>query len=72
MLGAAMKTDSDRLKIAYGQLKNDTTSKVLNKTFAFGYNHDLSKRTFLYANVARDQVAVSNKTGFDIGIQHNF
>jgi len=72
MLGAAMKTESGRLKIAYGQLKNDTASKVLNKKFAFGYNHDLSKRTFLYANVARDQVAVSNKTGFDIGMQHNF
>lgn len=72
MVGAAYKTDSGRIKLSYGQLKNSTSNTDLTKKFAIGYNHDLSKRTFLYANFARDKAVATNKNGFDIGLQHNF
>lgn len=72
MLGAAYKTPSGKIKLTYGQLKNTTDDKVLNKKYAIGYNHDLSKRTFLYVNGAKDNAEVTRKTGFDLGIQHNF
>lgn len=72
MIGAAIKTSSGRIKLSYGQLKNSTIHIDLNKKFAIGYNHDLSKRTFLYANLAHDKAAATSKSGFDTGIQHNF
>ena len=72
MLGAAFKTNSGRVKLAYGQLENATSHTDLSKKFAVGYNHDLSKRTFLYANFAHDKAVATNKSGFDIGLQHNF
>lgn len=72
MVGAALKTDSGRIKLSYGQLENTTTHTNLIKKFAIGYNHDLSKRTFLYANIAHDKAFATNRSGFDIGLQHNF
>lgn len=72
MIASAIKTESGRIKLSYGQLKNSTTDVDLSKKLAIGYNHDLSKRTFLYANLARDKVVATNQSGFDIGIQHNF
>lgn len=72
MLGVAYKTTSGRIKLSYGQLDNHSSSTNLMKKFAIGYNHDLSKRTFLYANFARDNAVISKKNGFDIGVQHNF
>lgn len=72
MVGAAFKTDSGRVKLSYGQLKNNTTGTDLTRKMAIGYNHDLSKRTFVYANLAHDKAVATHKTGFDVGLQHNF
>ena len=72
MVGAAFKTASGRIKLSYGQLKNNTTGTDLTKKMAIGYNHDLSKRTFVYANLAHDKAAATHKNGFDVGLQHNF
>lgn len=72
MVGAAFKTDSGRIKLSFGQLKNRTTNSDLTKKLAIGYNHDLSKRTFVYANLAHDKAVATNKNGFDVGLQHNF
>ncbi|MBT9475171.1 porin [Polaromonas sp.] len=72
IVGAFMPTASGRFKIAYGSLKNTSTDAKLMDKFAIGYNHHLSKRTFAYLNLARDQRALSSKGGFDVGIQHNF
>ncbi|MDO9148793.1 MAG: porin [Hydrogenophaga sp.] len=72
MLGAAFKTTAGRVKLSYGQLENTTTHTDLTKKFAIGYNHDLSKRTFLYANLAHDKAVATNRSGFDLGLQHNF
>lgn len=72
MVGAAFKTASGRIKLSYGQLKNNTTGTDLTRKMAIGYNHDLSKRTFVYANLAHDKAVATHKTGFDVGLQHNF
>ncbi len=72
MVGAAFKTASGRVKLSHGQLKNVTTNTDLTNKWSVGYNHDLSKRTFLYANLTQDKAAATNRRGFDIGVQHNF
>lgn len=72
ILGAFMPVGAGRFKVAYGSLKNTSTSAQLMDKFAIGYNHNLSKRTFVYLNLARDQRAASSKGGFDVGMQHNF
>lgn len=72
ILGLALPTASGRFKLAYGQLENTTTDVDIMKKVAVGYNHNLSKRTFVYGNVARDQAVATSKHGFEIGIQHNF
>ncbi|MDB5869015.1 MAG: hypothetical protein JWP96_1347 [Polaromonas sp.] len=72
IVGAFMPVGVGRFKIAYGSLKNTSTDTPLMDKFAIGYNHNLSKRTFVYLNLARDQRALISKGGFDVGIQHNF
>ncbi|MDB5886920.1 MAG: hypothetical protein JWR74_3091 [Polaromonas sp.] len=72
IVGAFLPVGVGRVKIAYGSLKNTSTDAKLMDKFAIGYNHNLSKRTFAYLNLARDQRALSSKGGFDVGIQHNF
>lgn len=72
MVGAFMATETGLLKLAYGKLKNTTTDVPLNRKLALGYNHNVSKRTFVFLNVARDASAVSSKNGFDLGVQHSF
>lgn len=72
LLGANVKAGPGEVLVGYGTSKNRTTNTDLAKKFGLGYRHPLSKRTFLYADVARDSVPASNKTGYDLGIQHNF
>lgn len=72
IVGAFMPIGVGRFKIAYGSLKNTSTDAKLMDKFAIGYNHNLSKRTFAYLNLARDQRVLTSKGGFDVGIQHNF
>lgn len=72
LLGLALLTSTGRLKMAYGNLRNSTRDIAVMNKWAVGYNYDLSKRTFVYANVARDQALLASKAGIEIGIQHNF
>lgn len=65
------------VKVAYGQKK--TVSLDSDSKFAVGYWHKLSKRTYLYTDVARNQIGASNSTAsnydntqFDIGMHHTF
>ncbi len=72
IVSAFMPTSTGRFKVAFGDLKNTSADLAISRKFAVGYNHNLSKRTFLYLNVARDQVPIADKMGFDVGVQHNF
>lgn len=58
------------LRASYGTLKANSTSVA--KVMALGYHHNLSKRTTVYADFARDSEKASNKAGYDVGIKHNF
>lgn len=72
IVGAHLSTSSGRLKLVYGDLENTSGHQKISRKYAVGYNHHLSKRSFLYVNVARDTEAWADKTGMDIGLQHNF
>lgn len=72
VLGANVTAGPGQVLVGYGASKNRTTSTNLSKKFGIGYRYPLSKRTFVYTDFARDSVPASNKTGYDLGIQHNF
>jgi predicted porin len=72
LAGATIKAGPGDVLVGYGASKNRTLSTDLSKKWGVGYRYPLSKRTFLYADIARDSVPVSNKGGYDLGIQHNF
>lgn len=72
IVAAYLPVGLGRFKLAYGSLKNSTSHAYLMKKFAVGYNHNLSKRTFVYLNLARDRMARTSQNGFDTGVQHNF
>ena len=42
------------------------------KGFAVGYHYALSKRTTLYGDYVRNTAVATQKTGYDVGIKHNF
>ena len=67
---------SGELRVSYGRLKNKSSGVVTDEQLGAGYHYALSKRTTLYADVATEQrddiPADREKTGYDIGIRHNF
>lgn len=67
---------SGLFKVGYGHLDDFDTAtpeKESLKKLSLGYQHNLSKRTNLYANLsqAKGETRTSNNT-FEIGINHNF
>lgn len=75
MLTATAPIGGGELRFAYGKLENETAGVDADKGFALGYHYFISKRTTLYADVARNTgvtVGGQNETGYDIGIKHNF
>jgi predicted porin len=71
LLGATVNVGAAGSILAgYATVKTGATTS--NKKMSLGYRHNLSKRTFLYADFARDSKVVTEKTGYDFGIQHNF
>ena len=64
------------LKAAYGRSVTDgaavlTTANAIKKA-GIGADYALSKRTILYTSIGRDTVRTSDRSGFDIGVRHNF
>jgi predicted porin len=86
LLGALVPVGAGEIRVAYSTYKLRSGSEPRTNKLALGYVHNLSKRTALYATVAR----VSNKggaaqalngsvtevngksTGYDFGIRHSF
>ncbi len=71
LVGANVAVGAGDIKVSY------VTSKVAGTTqnarIGVGYHHNLSKRTKLYVDFAREgKVITTNKTGYDLGVQHNF
>ncbi len=78
LLQATARVGAGELRATYGELKNKSlaANNVLDKQFGLGYHYALSKRTTVYADVTnenRDNIPGDRKkTGYDIGLKHNF
>lgn len=70
MITATAPMGAGEFRASYGNLKaNDTT---VAKVLALGYHYSMSKRTTLYVDYANNSELSTNKSGYDIGIKHNF
>lgn len=76
LVGATVTAGPGDIKVGYGQTTVDPAgaapSDKTARKVGVGYHYSLSKRTKLYADVAHDREAITSKTGYDLGIQHNF
>jgi predicted porin len=81
LLGANIAVGAGDIRVGYAVAKVDAVgaspSVDLSKKIGIGYHHNLSKRTKLYADFARDSKVLTpagdpEKTGYDFGIQHAF
>jgi predicted porin len=67
VLAATYAVGIDTVKAGYGRNLVNGNHKV-----SVGYNHPLSKRTNLYADLYRENTAMSDMTGYAIGMNHTF
>ena len=69
-------TPNDLLFVNYARYKTTTTGDTLEKytRYGLGYVHSLSKRTSVFAGVARnkDHIADESYTDWDVGLKHTF
>ncbi len=74
LLGANVTMGAGSLLVGYAthSVDDNSASETKSKRFGIGYHYNLSKRTKIYADFARDSVPATEKTGYDFGIQHNF
>jgi predicted porin len=83
-LTGVMSMGAGQLRVGYGDLKgqaaaNGSNLKLRNR-LSLGYHYSLSKRTVLYADLARDKSDVTALTAdgkksdnaYDLGIKHSF
>ena len=71
-LGATAPLGSGRVKAVYGRVDPAGDDNDTNK-LGLGYDHFLSKRTNLYANVGTAKTQQRTRaTGFDLGLKHVF
>jgi predicted porin len=86
MLGMWVPVGAGEIKGSFSQLKTNAVGDPKIRKIALGYLHNLSKRTALYATIARVKNsggaafalngattgANTSSTGFDLGVRHNF
>lgn len=70
LIGGTAPMGAGEFRVAFTKLEvgNTTTSQKA----ALGYHYSMSKRTTVYFDVANDSKAAASKSGYDIGIKHNF
>ncbi|WLI90313.1 porin [Massilia sp. R2A-15] len=69
LVGANYTVGAGRVLFGYGQKTPDGAVKT--KQASLGYEYNLSKRTFLYADVSDKKAATSVKY-YGVGVHHNF
>ncbi len=69
LVGANYTVGSGRFLLGYGQKKPDAA--ITTKQASIGYEYNLSKRTFVYADVS-DKKAATDVKYYGIGVHHNF
>ncbi len=76
MITAVAPLGAGELRASVGQLTADPAGAAVKTTaakgFGLGYHYSLSKRTTIYADMARNTALATNKAGYDLGIKHNF
>ena len=74
LLGAKVAVGSGNIKVGYATRKSETGSVKVTaaQRFGLGYDHNLSKRTKVYVQYARDSKVATEKAGYEVGMQHNF
>lgn len=86
LIGTLVPVGAGEIRASYSQYSTDAAGDPRTRKLALGYVHNLSKRTALYATVARanNNNAASqglngavtglgrNSTGYDLGIRHSF
>lgn len=74
IVGGNFNVGSGDIKVGYAAAKVAGVST--NSRFGVGYHHNLSKRTKLYVDLARESKPIlgttGDKSGYDLGIQHQF
>lgn len=71
LIGVAVPVGAGEIRAGYARQKRDDKGTTLSK-LGLGYHHKLSARTKLYVDFGRDSKVAKEKTGYDLGIQHNF
>ena len=86
LLGGLIPVGAGEIRLAYSRYEVDTLTDPESRKWALGYVHNLSKRTALYATIARvtnkggaasalnGSVTGANQhsNGYDLGIRHSF
>ena len=74
LLSVTAPIGAGQFRASYGQLKDKTNDFIAAKGFALGYHDSLSKRTTRYTDLVQNKAdsITDNKTGYDVGIKHNF
>lgn len=70
VLGATAAMGAGEFRVAATRLKVNST--VASQKMALGYHYSLSKRTTVYADIARDSKVAKSNSGYNLGIKHNF
>jgi predicted porin len=85
-VGVTAPVGAGEVRASYSSYKTDAAGTPKSNQFALGYIHNLSKRTALYATLARvsnsggastalNGAATSangSSTGYDFGVKHSF
>ncbi len=66
LVAATYAVGADTVRVGYGRIQESGNHKL-----SLGYNHPLSKRTNLYADVYRERI-VTDRNGVALGINHSF
>ncbi|MCC7704983.1 porin [Janthinobacterium sp. GW460P] len=69
LIGANYDVGPGKVRAGYGQKTPDGVTKT--KQASLGYDYNLSKRTYLYADISNRKDVVS-KTYIGLGVHHNF
>jgi predicted porin len=69
LIGANYDVGAGKIRAGYGQKTPDGVTKT--KQASLGYDYNLSKRTYLYADISNRKADVS-QTYIGLGVHHNF
>jgi predicted porin len=76
LLAATARLGPGEWRASVGQGKNRDTGQATDEQISLGYHHKLSPRTTLYADLTHegreDLPSQRTRTGWDLGIKHNF